>query len=156
MFHNCEGQSRKTVSTDYNFLRKRRAEADSNRGPSADQSNALLLGQTGHWKMNNQRPQTSKNVRYFLNYSNGTTNNDNPGTANVKTCALLLNNGASGPVVVNHGGKRKRLGEKKRRLHTSHKDIQMYMWPPARGLIPHRGITKRTEHFISSLRSNWN
>ena len=25
------------------------------------------------------------------------------GAANVKTCALLLNNSASGPVVVNHG-----------------------------------------------------
>ena len=34
----------KTVSTDNNFRRERRAEADSNRGPSA---NALLLGQTG-------------------------------------------------------------------------------------------------------------
>ena len=34
MFHNCEGQSHKTVSTD-NFWRERRAEADSNRGPSA-------------------------------------------------------------------------------------------------------------------------
>ena len=42
MFHNCEGQSRKTVSTDHNFLRERTAEADSNRGPSAYQ-----LGQTG-------------------------------------------------------------------------------------------------------------
>ena len=37
MFHNCEGQSHKTVSTDHNFLRERRAEADSNRGPSAYQ-----------------------------------------------------------------------------------------------------------------------
>ena len=33
-----DGQSHKTVSTNYNlFLRKRRAEADSNRGPSAYQ-----------------------------------------------------------------------------------------------------------------------
>ena len=47
MFHNCEGQSHKTVSRDHNFLRERRAEADSNRGPSAYQSNALPLGQTG-------------------------------------------------------------------------------------------------------------
>ena len=46
MFHNCEGQSHKTVSTDHNFWRER-AEADSNRGPSAYQPNALLLGQTG-------------------------------------------------------------------------------------------------------------
>ena len=30
MFHNCEGQSHKTVSTDHNFYRERRAEANSN------------------------------------------------------------------------------------------------------------------------------
>ena len=47
MFHNCEGESHKTVSADHNFLRERRAEADSNRGPSAYQPNALPLGQTG-------------------------------------------------------------------------------------------------------------
>ena len=47
MFHNCEGQSRKTVSADHNLWRERRAEADSNRGPSAYQPNALPLGQTG-------------------------------------------------------------------------------------------------------------
>ena len=37
----------KTASTDHNFGRERRAEADSNRGPSAYQPNALPLGQTG-------------------------------------------------------------------------------------------------------------
>ena len=37
-FHNCEEQSHKTVSTEHNFWRERRAEADSN---------ALPLGQTG-------------------------------------------------------------------------------------------------------------
>ena len=37
----------KTESTDHNFRRERRAEADSNRGPSAYQPNTLLLGQTG-------------------------------------------------------------------------------------------------------------
>ena len=47
MFHNCEGRSHKTVSTDHNFWRERRAEADSNRGPSAYQPNSLPLGQTG-------------------------------------------------------------------------------------------------------------
>ena len=47
MFHNCEGQSHKTVSTDHNFRRERRAEADSNRSPSAYQPNVLPLGQTG-------------------------------------------------------------------------------------------------------------
>ena len=43
MFHNCEGQSHKVVSTDYNFRRERRAEADSAEVPP----NALPLGQTG-------------------------------------------------------------------------------------------------------------
>ena len=47
MFHNCEGQSHKTVSTDHTFWSERRAETDSNRGPSAYQPNALPLGQTG-------------------------------------------------------------------------------------------------------------
>ena len=47
MFHNCEGQSHEIVSTDHNFWRERRAEADSNRGPSAYQPNALQLDQTG-------------------------------------------------------------------------------------------------------------
>ena len=47
MFHYCDGQSHKTVSTDHNVWRERRAEADSNRGPSAYQPNALPLGQTG-------------------------------------------------------------------------------------------------------------
>ena len=40
------GQSHKIVSTD-NFWRERRAEADSNRGPSAYQPNVLPLAQTG-------------------------------------------------------------------------------------------------------------
>ena len=47
MFINCQRQSHKTVSTDHNFRRERRAEADSNRGPSAYKPNALPLGQTG-------------------------------------------------------------------------------------------------------------
>ena len=48
-FINCEGQNHKTVSVDHNFWRERRAEADSNRGPSAYQPNVLSLplGQTG-------------------------------------------------------------------------------------------------------------
>ena len=53
MFHNCEGQSHETVSTDHNFWRERRAEADSNRGPSAYQPNALPLGQTGSQSQHN-------------------------------------------------------------------------------------------------------
>ena len=47
MFHNCEGQSHKTVSTDHNSSRERRAETDSNRDRSSYQPNALPLGQTG-------------------------------------------------------------------------------------------------------------
>ena len=47
MFHNCEVQSHKTVSTDHNFWSERRTEADSNRGPSAYQPTTLPLGQTG-------------------------------------------------------------------------------------------------------------
>ena len=38
------------MSTDHNFWRGRRAEAISNRGPSAYQPNALPLGQTG-WNL---------------------------------------------------------------------------------------------------------
>ena len=50
MFHICEGQSPKTVSTDHNFWRERKGKADSNRGPSAYQPNTLLLGQTSSLK----------------------------------------------------------------------------------------------------------
>ena len=43
-----DGQNHKTVSTNHNRLgRERRAEAESSRGPSAYQPNALPLGQTG-------------------------------------------------------------------------------------------------------------
>ena len=47
MFHNREGQSDKTVSTDHNLWSERRAEANSNRDPSAYQPNGFPLGQTG-------------------------------------------------------------------------------------------------------------
>ena len=62
MFHSCEGQSHKTVSTDHNFRRKgelkkiwtevpeRRAEADLNQSPSAYQPDALPLGHTNSQK----------------------------------------------------------------------------------------------------------
>ena len=39
LFHNCEEQSQKTMSTDHNFWRERIAEADLNRVPSAYQPN---------------------------------------------------------------------------------------------------------------------
>jgi len=42
-----DGQSHKTVHKPQPFRRERRAEAVSNRGPSAYQRNALPLGQTG-------------------------------------------------------------------------------------------------------------
>ena len=42
-----DGQSHKTVHKPQPFCRERRAEAVSNRGPSAYQPNALPLGQTG-------------------------------------------------------------------------------------------------------------
>ena len=54
-FHYFEGQSDRTVSTYHNFWRERRAEADSNRGPSAYQPNALPLGQTGSREWNIKR-----------------------------------------------------------------------------------------------------
>ena len=42
-----DGQSHKTVSTNHNlFWRERRAEVESNQGPSTYQPNAILLGQT--------------------------------------------------------------------------------------------------------------
>ena len=40
------GTKHKTVSTDHNFWKERRAEADSNRGPAVYQPNALPLSQT--------------------------------------------------------------------------------------------------------------
>ena len=51
MFHSCEGQSHKTVSTDHNLRRERRAKADLNQGPSAYQPNSLPLGQTSSLKL---------------------------------------------------------------------------------------------------------
>ena len=47
-----DGQSHKTVSINHNLFRERRAEAVSNRGPSAYQPNALPLGQTGSHHIN--------------------------------------------------------------------------------------------------------
>ena len=47
MFRTYDGESHKTVSTDHNFWRERKAEAGWNRGPSAYQPNALPQGQTG-------------------------------------------------------------------------------------------------------------
>ena len=52
IFINCEEQSHKTVTTDHKLWRERRAEGESNRGPSV-----LPLGQTGwhtcsHWWTN--------------------------------------------------------------------------------------------------------
>ena len=56
--------------------------------------------------------KTSKNDRYFPNYSNGT------GTANIKMCPLT-----NGPVVMNHGRRKKKMGEKA--AIKPHKNIRM-------------------------------
>ena len=61
MFHNCEGQIHKTVSTDHNFWKEGRAEADLNRGPSAYQPNALPLGQTDAHKNKNKSDNDNGN-----------------------------------------------------------------------------------------------
>ena len=47
MFHNCEGQSQDCPQT--TTFKKRKAEADSNRIPSAYLPNALPLGQAGEF-----------------------------------------------------------------------------------------------------------
>ena len=69
MFYNCVGQSHKTVSTDRNFWSERRAEADSNRGPSAYQPNALPLGQPGsplfYTFLSNSFIRSAVDVRHF-------------------------------------------------------------------------------------------
>ena len=65
MFH-CEGQSHKTVSTDPNFWRERRAEADLKRGPSAYQPNALPLGQTG--SLSNRLTQIISDVSFTTDH----------------------------------------------------------------------------------------
>ena len=59
MFHNCEGQSQKTVSTDHNFWSERRAEAGSRRDPSVYQPNALQLGQNGSRKTKKKKKKKS-------------------------------------------------------------------------------------------------
>ena len=64
VFHNCEGQSHKTVSTDHNFWSERRAEADSNWCPSAYQPSTLPLGQTGS-------PITSHGIYLIYTQSDG-------------------------------------------------------------------------------------
>ena len=51
VFTNCEGQSRKTMSTDDNFWREWRTEAESNRGSSAYEPNALPLNRTGSFSL---------------------------------------------------------------------------------------------------------
>ena len=62
MFHKLRGQSHKTVSTDYNFWRERRAEVDSNQGPSAYQLSAFarpnwLTGKFGIPALKQARPE---------------------------------------------------------------------------------------------------
>ena len=59
MFHNCEGQSHKTVSTDRNVGGGRRTEADSNRGP---------FGSRAHWVfVSREKIWASHQIYYHLN-----------------------------------------------------------------------------------------
>ena len=54
MFHNCEGQSHKTVSTNHNlFEEKTEPEAESSRGSFAHQPNAIPLDQSGSLRVDN-------------------------------------------------------------------------------------------------------
>ena len=46
MFHNCEGQRHKTVSTDHSHWSERRAETDLNWGPSAYQPTYRLIARS--------------------------------------------------------------------------------------------------------------
>ena len=46
------------------------------------------------------------------------------GTANIKTCPLLLNILTNGPVVMNHGRRKKKMGGIEAAI-TSHKNIRM-------------------------------
>ena len=56
------------MSTDHSFCRKRRAEADLNRGPSAYQSNALPLGQTGVCQTWQWPPLSHKSHRWVSDW----------------------------------------------------------------------------------------
>ena len=60
---------------------------------------------SGHRAINKQFETAYKQKWHvFYEQLQWKTNNGNPGTSNLKTCALvLLNNSANGPVVMNHG-----------------------------------------------------
>ena len=64
-----------------------------------------------------------------------TTNNANPGTANIKICALLLNILASGVVVMNHGRRKKKMEKKERSRDCITQRYMDAARPPAQGLI---------------------
>ena len=64
-----KGRNHKTVSTDHIFWRERRAEADSNRGPSAYHPNALPLGQTDSHRGLEPAPWRFSRTLYQLSYS---------------------------------------------------------------------------------------
>ena len=74
MFHNCEGQSHKTVSTDHNFWRERRAEADSNRGlltgltPSRYAKPAHLCQAYLWWSFNFHVPRIWSSLFDFVSF----------------------------------------------------------------------------------------
>ena len=54
-----------------------------------------------------------------------TAHSDNPWRTNVKTCALLPNILANGPVVMTLGRRNKKMEKKKEATITSHKDVQI-------------------------------
>ena len=66
MFHNCEGQSHKTVSTDHNFRSEKRAKADLIQVSSTYQPNALLLGQTGSLERQRDREGLQKVIYIYI------------------------------------------------------------------------------------------
>ena len=66
MYHNCEGQSHKTVSTDHNFRSEKRAKADLIQGSSVYQPNALLLGQAGSLERQRDREGLQKVMCIYI------------------------------------------------------------------------------------------
>ena len=87
------------MSTDHNLWRERRAEADSNRGPSAYQPNALPLGQTG------SRLQSFGTFSFIgVSVNHASQSLDNPATP-ARTCGdELFVNGCPWTEEVTGGG----------------------------------------------------
>ena len=74
--------TRQSAHWNHNFWRERRAEADSNRGPSVYQPNALPLGQTGSHQVINPRKNINtlcsrEENKSFQSKKNETNKNNN-------------------------------------------------------------------------------